>query len=64
MFTSIFILILFLPVACLPLVLEIFFSDSDLDEIGICLESPDNIYLMQGYELVGFLSVPPKCDNK
>jgi hypothetical protein len=63
MFASIFILILFLPAACLPLVLDAFFSDSDLDEIGICLESSDDTFPMQGYELVGFLPTPNRCDT-
>lgn len=37
MFTSILILILFLPVAFLPLVLNTFFSSDELSEMGICL---------------------------
>ena len=42
MLTSIFILILFLPAAFLPLGLSTFFSSNDLDEMGICLERPEN----------------------
>jgi hypothetical protein len=38
MFASIFILILLLPVACLPLTLDTFFSSTDLSEMGVCLK--------------------------
>jgi len=38
MFASIFILILLLPAAWLPLALDTFFSSTDLDEMGISLE--------------------------
>jgi hypothetical protein len=62
MLASIFILILFLPAAFLPLVLDTFFSDSDLGEMGICLESTDDTFPMQGYELVGFFPTLNHCD--
>lgn len=39
--TSIFILMLFLPAALLPLGFDTLFSTADLDEMGICLESLD-----------------------
>lgn len=44
MFASIFILILLLPTACLPLALDTFFSISDLDEMGISLESSYDMF--------------------
>jgi hypothetical protein len=47
MFASIFILILLLPAVCLPLALDTFFSSSDLDEMGICLESSDDTLPIQ-----------------
>jgi hypothetical protein len=62
MFTSIFILILLLPAACLPLALDTFFSSSDLDEMGISLESSDDMLPIQGYELVGFLPASSPCE--
>ncbi len=60
--TTVFILILFLPAACLPLALETFFSTADLDEMGISLESSDDTFPMQGYELVGFLPASNNSD--
>ena len=62
MFTSIFILILFLPAALLPLGLSTFLSVGELEEMGISLESSDDIFPMQGYELVGFLPVSSACE--
>lgn len=55
MLVAIFIFIPFLPAACLPLVLETFFSDAELDEMGVCLEKSVDTFPLQGYELVGFL---------
>ena len=63
MLASIFILILFLPVACLPLVLDGFFSSFDLNEMGISLENSDDTVTMQGYELVDFLLTSNYCDT-
>lgn len=63
MFASIFILILFLPAACLPLAFDIFFSSSELDEMGICLETPDESFPTQGDELVGFHPTANHCKN-
>lgn len=64
MFTSIFILILLFPAACLPLALNTFFSSSDLDKMGISLKNSDEpLISMQGYELVGFLPVSKNCDT-
>jgi hypothetical protein len=62
MYTSIFILILLLPAVCLPLALNIFFSSADLEEMGISLEGSDDIFPMQGCELVGFLPVSNNSD--
>ena len=62
MLASIFILILFLPAAILPVVLDTFASSADLDEMGISLENSDDTFPMQGYELVGVLSLAQKCD--
>jgi hypothetical protein len=62
MLVSIFILILFLPAVCLPLGLDIFFSSTDLEEMGIALESSDDTFPMQGYELIGFLPASNRCD--
>ena len=61
--TSIFILILFLPAALLPLGFDTLFSAADLDEMGVCLESHDDTFLMQEYELFGFLPTPNRCDT-
>jgi len=63
MFASIFILILFLPAAFLPLALDTFASSADLDEMGISLESSDDTFPMQGYELVSFLPASKHCDR-
>jgi hypothetical protein len=60
--TTVFILILLLPAACLPLALDIFASKTDLDEMGISLESSDDTFPMQGYELVGFLPASSPCE--
>lgn len=62
MFISIFILILLLPAACLPLVLDTFFSSSELEEMGISLEDSDDTFPMREYELVGFFPVSKNCD--
>ena len=61
--TSITLLILFLPAACLPLVLVLFSSNSELEEMGILLESSDDTFPMQGYEPVGFLREAIHCDR-
>ena len=61
--TIVFILILFLPAAFLPVVLDTFSSSADLDEMGIVLENQDDTFPMQGYELVGFLPVSNQCDT-
>ena len=63
MLASIFILILFLPAAILPVVLDTFASSADLEEMGISLENSDDTFPMQGYELVGVLSLAQKCDT-
>jgi len=63
MFASIFILILFLPAACLPLAFDTFFSSSELDEMGICLETPGEPFPTQGSELVGFQPTTHNCKN-
>ena len=60
MLVSIFILILFLPAAFLPVALDAFTSSADLDEMGISLESSDDTFPMQGYELA---VVPPISNN-
>jgi hypothetical protein len=62
MLASIFILILLLPAAFLPVALDAFVSDTDLDEMGISLENSDDTFSMQGYELVGLLPVS-NCDT-
>jgi len=59
----IFIFIFFLPAAFLPVVLDAFISNTDLDEIGVSLESSDDTFPMQGYELVGFLPTSNHCDT-
>jgi hypothetical protein len=41
MFACVLILILLLPVALLPAVLETLFSANELDEMGIRLETPE-----------------------
>jgi len=63
MLASIFILILFLPAAFLPVVLDTFSSSAELDEMGIVLENSDDTFPMQGYELFGFLPVSNQCDT-
>jgi len=63
MLASIFILILFLPAALLPVVLDAFVSSSDLNEMGIVLENQDDTFTMQGYDLVGFLPISNQCDT-
>ena len=45
MLASIFILILFLPTAFLPVAIKTFFTSGELDEMGICLEDSQT---MQG----------------
>lgn len=60
MFTSIFILILLLPAACLSLALDTFFSTTQLSEMGISLKNSDDTLPMQGYELVGLI---PSSNN-
>jgi hypothetical protein len=61
--TTVFILILFLPAAFLPVLLDTFSSNTELEEMGIVLENSDDIFPMQGYELVGFLPVSNQCDT-
>ena len=61
--TTIFILILYLPAAFLPVLLDAFVSSSDLDEMGVVLENSDDTFPMQGYELIGFLPVSNQCDT-
>ena len=63
MFASIFILILLLPAACLPLVLDTFFSSSDLNEMGISLENSDDMFPMQGDELVDVFPISNSCEQ-
>ncbi len=63
MFISIFILILLLPAACLPLALDIFVSKTDLDEMGISLEGSDNTLPIQGYELVDEFPISNSCEQ-
>jgi hypothetical protein len=53
MLASIFILILFLPVAFLPWALRTFYSSDELNEMGFCLEPSENFYPIQGSELAG-----------
>jgi len=61
MFASIFILILLLPAACLPLALEAFFSSADLKEMGISLENSDDTHPMQEDGLVDVFPVSNSC---
>jgi hypothetical protein len=61
--TTVFILILFLPAACLPLALDTFFSSSELGEMGVRLETSDDTFRVQGYELVGFLPTSSPCET-
>lgn len=63
MLVSIFILILFLPAAFLPLSLDTFFSNSELEEMGVCLERSTEPLLVQRYELVGFLTVSTNYES-
>lgn len=63
MFATIFILILFLPAAFLPVALDTFTSGADLEDMGISLESSGDTFPMQGYELVGFLPVSQNCES-
>lgn len=62
MFASTLILILFLPAAFLPVALDTCVSNTDLGEMGISLESSDDTFPRQGYELVGFLSASNHCE--
>jgi|GEM_PF-4689397 len=41
MFTLIIILLILLPVTFLPLAMDTFFSSSELNEMGICLENTE-----------------------
>jgi hypothetical protein len=59
--TTVFILILFLPAAFLPVVLDTFASSTDLDEMGISLENSDDTFSMRGYELVDVLTISNGC---
>lgn len=61
--TTLFSLILFLPAAFLPVVLDAFVSSSDLSEMGIVLENSDDSVPMQGYELFGCLPVSNQCET-
>jgi len=63
MFASIFILILFLPAAFLPLGLTTFFSAEELDEMGICLETSDDTFPVQGYDLVDIFPISNGCEQ-
>lgn len=63
MLASIFILILFLPAAFLPLALDVFVSSADLDEMGVSLENSDDTFPMQGDELAGFLPASNRCET-
>ena len=63
MFASIFILILLLPAACLPLALDTFFSSADLKEMGISLENSDDTFSLQGNELVDVLPISNSCEQ-
>jgi hypothetical protein len=56
------ILIIFLPAAFLPVVLDAFTSSADLDEMGISLKKSDDIFPVKGCEFVGFLPTPNGCD--
>ena len=58
----IFTFIFFLPAAFLPVLLDVFTSRANLNEMGISLENADDTFPVQGYELVGFLPVSQKCD--
>lgn len=57
MLASIFILVIFLPAAILPVALDAFVSICDLDEMGISLENTDDIFPLPAHELVGIISV-------
>jgi len=61
--TLVFILILFLPAAFLPVVLDAFIPGSDLNEMGIVLENSDDTFPIQGYELLGFLPDSNRYDT-
>jgi hypothetical protein len=65
MFASIFIFILLLPAACLPLALDIFFSSSELGEMGVCLKKSDDLHAMSlyEYELVCIPLNSNSCEN-
>ena len=63
MLASIFILILFLPAAFLPLALDMFFSSTDLSEMGVCLEKPEGSFLVKRRELIGILSQSNNCED-
>ena len=63
MLASIFILILFLPAAFLPVVLDTFSSRAELEEMGISLENQDDTFPKQGYELVSFLPASNQSDT-
>jgi hypothetical protein len=45
------------------LALETFFSSSELGEMGICLETSDDMVPMQKYELVGLLPTSNNCED-
>lgn len=62
MSASIFILILFLPAAILPVALDMFVSNCDLDEMGISLEDTDDIFPILADELAGFVSLSSQGD--
>jgi hypothetical protein len=59
--TTVFIFILLLPAAFLPLWLNSF-SSAELKEMGVCLETSDDTFPMQGYELDGVLPTSNHCD--
>lgn len=62
MFTVILILILFLPAAFLPLALDTFVTGTDLDEMGISLESSDDTFPVHGCQLTGLLPASDNCE--
>lgn len=61
--TIVFILILFLPAAFLPMALDTFTSNADLDEMGISLESSDDTFPIRGYELADVFPVSNGCEQ-
>lgn len=58
MLASIFTLILFLPVAFLPVTIKTFFTSGELDEMGIYLEDPQT---MQGCDNTAHMPDENQC---